>query len=250
MKTRFALVALVAACLLTPTAALAQRPEAQRPERPEQTERPERPERREAAIDGVKTRCLNQIDRRQRALSADKARLEKARFLTDAHQAALEAINNQTSSGLARLADVIQGEDNVEELRAECRQIVEGFRVFALVRPRSRLVTASDRAIAATTKLGGVADRIQAAIDQAKAENRDTAAAEASLATMRAAIATAASDAGGVYEAVIHLTPADYNANNAVLDRPRGKVRSARDSLKQAIAAGRDARQSLKASAT
>jgi hypothetical protein len=245
MKSRFALAtiaAVAAAAALAPTAAYAQtdttsttNPRAAR-----------RAEARSDAIDEVKSRCLNQIDRRQKALSELKARLANAKFLTDAHQAALDAINEQTSSGLSSLADTIQSEDNFEQLKAECRQIVEGYRVFALVRPRARLVLAADRELTAVTKLNGVADRIQSAIDKAKSEGRDTSKAEADLATMRAAITSASSHASGVYDAVIHLTPADYNANHGVLDAPRAEVRAARDSLKQAVAAGRDARQSLK----
>ncbi len=247
MKTRYALVtaAVVAGALLAPTAAFAQTDTTSTTV----ARGTRRAERQSAAADEVKSRCLNQIDRRQKALSAEKARLQNAKFLTDAHQSALEAINDKTSSGLATLADTIQGEDNFEQLRAECRQIVEDYRVFALVRPRTRLVLASDRELAAVTKLNGVADRIQSAIDKAKADGRDTAQAEASLATMRAAIASASDHADGVYGAVIDLKPADYNANNHVLDAPRSDVRAARDNLKQAVASGRDARHALKATA-
>lgn len=247
MRTRFALTATAAAvvaALLAPTAALAQ---ADTSTTTPSARGARRAEVKSQAVDEMKTRCLSQIDRRQNALSAEKTRLQNAKFVTDAHQSALESINEQTSSGLATLADKIQGESDFNQLRVECRQIVDNFRVFALVRPRTRLVLASDRELAAVTKLTAIADRVQSAIDKAKANGKDTTQAEADLATMRSAIASAKSHADGVYDAVIHLTPADYNANHEVLTPPRTNVRSARDSLKQAVASGRAARKSLQA---
>jgi hypothetical protein len=220
MKTRSALTAavLTAALALTPTPAHAQTRDGTA--------------RRDALVDRVKTRCLAQIDRRQRALVELNSRLDSRDHLSNEHRAALKAIDDQTSSGLTTLANTIQGEDNGQELRAECRQIVDDYRVFVLVRPRARLVVASDRALAAVTKLRDVADRIQAAIDKAKDDGKDPAAAEAEQANMRAAIDTAAQHAGTVYDEVIHLTPADFSPG--VLDPGRTDTKAARDAIRDA----------------
>ncbi len=257
--------AVVAALVLTPSAALAQtdattttaperkpRPPREAPPReapPREAPPRERPPARDDSVDGMKQRCLHQVDRRLRALAEEDRRLDNVGALTAAHRAALKAINAEVSSGLSSLADEIQAEDNAEELRAECRRIVTDFRVFVLVRPRARLVIASDRALAAATRLTGVADRIQEAIDDAKADGRDTAEAEAHLAAMQAAIGDAQNHASGVYEAVIHLTAADYNANSDVLDPARRSTRAAREELRTAVAEGRAARDALKSSA-
>lgn len=233
MRTRHVLTAaavVLAGAVLTPTAALSQT------------------KRQSAALDEVRSRCLSQIDRREKALSTEQTRVHNAKFLTDAHRKALETISNKTSSGLSTLADAIRGEDNFDELRAECRRIVEDYRVFVLVRPRTRLVLASDRELAAVAKLKGLADRVQSAIDKAKAKGRDTSAAEANLTTARTAAASVSSHASGVYAAVSDLKASDYNANNNVLDAGRAEVRAARDSLRQAVAAARDARHALKTS--
>jgi hypothetical protein len=234
MRSRHALAVaavVLAGAVLTPTVALSQT------------------RRQSAALDEVKSRCISQIDRREKALSAEQRRVQNAKFLGSAHRKALEAITNKTSSGLSALADAIRAEADFDELRAECRRIVEDYRVFALVRPRTRLVLASDRELAAVAKLNGLADRIQSGIEKAKAKGRDTAPAEANLTTARTAAASVSSHAGGVYAAVIDLKASDYNANNNVLDAGRAEVRAARDSLRQAVAAARDARHALKTSA-
>ncbi|MEY2468548.1 MAG: hypothetical protein QOF21_1246 [Actinomycetota bacterium] len=253
MKTRSALTtvaALATALVLVPTAAFAQTDTTRtRPTRDPAAAR-ERAATRERSVDEVKARCLAQIDRRQTALSAAKKRLDNSRFLTDAHQAALDANIEATASGLSSLADTIQGDTEMEQLRADCRKIIDDYRVFVLVIPRGRLVRASDGAIAAATRLTGVADRLQSAIDKAKADGKDTSKAEADLAKMKTAIASAKSHASGVYDAVIGLTPADYNANHDVLMPSRTNVRAAAAAIKEAVAAGRATREDLKASNT
>jgi hypothetical protein len=232
MKAPTALLAatLTAAAAFTPSVALAQTRD--------------RTQSRDAFVERVKTRCLAQIDRRQQVLVDMNSRLDKATNLADAHRNALQAIDDQASSGLAGLANTIQGEDNPQELRAECRQIVEDYRVFVLVRPRARLVVASDRELAAIAKLRDVADRVQSAIDKADADGKDTTQAKADLANMRTAIDTAAQHAAAVYDEVIHLAPADYNP--AVLEPGRADTKAARDAIHAAAESGHAAVKDLR----
>ena len=244
MKTRTALTtitALATAAVLMPTAAFAQSNTA----RTRPTRDPAAAEGR--PVDTVKARCLQQIDRRQTALSAAKARLENAKFLTDAHQSALDANIESTASGLSSLANTIQGDTSMDQLKADCKKIVEDYRVYVLVIPRARLVRASDAELGASSKLTNVAGRLQSAIDKAKSQNKDTTQAEADLAKMNAAIATITPNASGVFSAVINLTPADYNANHDVLDSSRSNVRTAAKGVHDAVAAGRATRNDLKA---
>jgi hypothetical protein len=104
----------------------------------------------------------------------------------------------------------------------------------------------SDRELAAVAKLRDAADRIQAAIDKAKSDGKDTTKAEADLATMRTAIDTAASHAGAVYEEVIHITPQQYS--DGVLTPGRDDVRAARDAIRSAAESGHAAVRDLKES--
>jgi hypothetical protein len=239
MKLRTSLlaaVALTATIVLTPTVALAQVRE----------RAPERTADQSARMDRVKTRCLAAIDRRQRALGELNDRIDKRDKLPAEHAAALKDINDKTSRGLAALANTIQGEDNAEELRAECRSIVDDYRVFALVLPRARLVMTSDRELGAVERLRDAADRIQAAIDEAKSEGKDTSQAEAHVATMRSEIDSAASHAGAVYEEVIHVTPQTWS--EGVLDPAREDVRAARDAIRTAAEEGHAAVKALRES--
>ncbi len=229
MKTKFVTTALVAVILgATPTAALAQVRDRQQVQ--------------DQRVDRVKARCLTQIQRRQTALTDMDNRIDQAKAIADDHRSALKRIDTQTSDGLTALASEIQGEDNVTELRAECRRIVEDYRVFALLRPRARVVLASDRELAAISRLHEVEDRLQAAIDKS---DKDTAAAEQHLASMKTAVDAAMGKAGGIYDSVIGLTPADFNANPDVLSGPVTSVRAARDDIKTAVSEAKATRAAL-----
>jgi hypothetical protein len=226
--------ALAAAVVLTPTVALAQTRD--------------RTQAQDPRMDRVKSRCLAAVDRRQKAIVELNDRLESRDNLNADHRAALKDIDDHTSTGLAGLANTIQGEDKGDELRAECRQIVDDYRVFVLVRPRARLVVASDRELAAVDKLRDVADRIQAKIDQAKSDGKNTSKAESDLATMRSAIAAAAQHAGAVYEEVIHVTPANFSAG--ALAPGRDDTHAAHDAIRDAAKAGHAAVQDLKSASS
>src|SRR5262249_17271343 len=140
---------------------------------------------RDATIDRVKSRCLMAIDNRQQVLTQLDSLLNNRSSLTDAHHQKLQQIDDQTASGLTALANTIQGETDGSQLRTECYEIRDDFRVYVLVRPRARLVVAGDRELAAVNKLTDAATRIQSAIDKAKANGKDTTKAEADLATMK-----------------------------------------------------------------
>lgn len=251
MSRHFRLIAglAAAAALLSPGAASAQeeRPERPRPTRTRPAERPMPPEgeRRALAMDEIKSRCLRQIDLRHTALSRVKQRLANARFLTDTHEDALTQNIDATSASLSRLADVIQGEDNFEELREECRSIVMDHRVFVLVLPRARLLAAADAELAAANRLTEAAAQLQAKIDEAKAAGKDTTEAESDLARTRAHIANARDQADGVYDAVVGITPSQYNGNHEILQGTREAVRAAKNELRAAVAAAREVRQGL-----
>ena len=205
---------------------------------------------RAEAIDEVKSRCVAQVARRQHVLRLENVQLEKAWFVPPVHRDALVEIDTQSSSGLASLAETIGREDNFQRLVSECRQIVDNYRVFVLIRARARLVIASDRELATVTKLSALAHRFGSQVTRSHGRGHDTDNATASLTTMRSAITTASTAAAGVYEATIHLRPADYNGKPALLQPQRNNVHAAYDSLQQALAAGRDVRQSLRGAGT
>jgi chromosome segregation ATPase len=225
LRTRLAAAALGAGLVLTlPATALAAPSGRTRPPVSERTRDPE----------SMKARCLAAIDTRLTALEAASGRLAEGQHVTDEHENTLSGIISDTAASLTLLAAEIGADTDAEALKADCRSIFEDHRVFALVLPRTRLVVASDTAVAAAGRLDQAADRIEQAIAKAEAAGKDVTQVKADLAAMRSEIDSARTTATDVPDSILGLTPANWNANHDVLVPAREALRSARADLKAA----------------
>ncbi|HZN13044.1 MAG TPA: hypothetical protein VFB78_02150 [Acidimicrobiales bacterium] len=184
--------------------------------------------------------CIAQIDRRIVALDARQRELVNAQHLTDDHRAALNANLDATRDGLRALREQIRVETDRDAFKAECDSIWTSYRVFALVLPRTHLVTVADTELYAAGRLTNASTRLQQAIDDAKANGKDVTQAQADLDAMEAKVASGQASAAGVPASILSLTPADWNANHDVLQPAHDAAQSARTDLK---AAGQLARQ-------
>lgn len=198
------------------------------------------------SVETLKAAGLCEIDRRLATIERLNTVVDTSRALTDAHQAALEAILDGSAAGLRALRAEIEADTTVPELREDIRSIFEDFRIYALVTRQVWLVNGDDLVDAAGARLGQAADRLAAAIAQAEANGKDVTEARAHLAAMQAAIADALAAVDGDAEAVLDLTPADWNAGTAspILRAARESIAAARADLRTAMT---EARQVLAA---
>ncbi len=184
-------------------------------------------------------RC--EIDRRLETLTKLQSVVDASPTLTDAHEAALDAILASTSSGLRALRAEIEGDTTVEALREDIRRIADDFRVYALVARQVWLVKAADTVVVTAAGFATTAERLEAAIDAAEAAGKDVGDARTHLATMIAKADEAEAKVDGVASAVLALTPAAWNAGDAapVLKDARDSLRDGRVALRQAMKAAR-----------
>jgi hypothetical protein len=96
-----------------------------------QTQRPSG----ERSIEDVKQRCINAIDDRLHRIDRLQNAVSSSRHVTARHEAVLEGQLAEAQAGLTRLKAQIRTEDNREELKGECKSIVEDFRIYVLVTP-------------------------------------------------------------------------------------------------------------------
>jgi hypothetical protein len=204
--------------------------------------------RTQPTVANLQAAGLCEIDRSLGTLAKLQALVDAATLLTDAHEAALDAILASTGSGLRALRTEIEGDTTVASLREDLRRIATDFRVGVLVARQVALVKAADAAGAASARLATAADRLEAAISQAEANGKDVGDARTHLTTMNAALGTAGSAVAGVAPAVLALTPAAWNAGDAapILRDARESVREARVTLREATAAARAVRAHLR----
>jgi hypothetical protein len=187
-----------------------------------------------------------EIDRRIDTITRLQSRVANAESLTGPDRAALHSQLTADTRGLTVLRGKIDGETDVDALRADLRKIVTDFRIYLLMVPKTGEVIAADAELAAVARLGTVSTKLQARIDAAKAAGKDVTQAQADLDAMNAKAAQVSPLVAGIPAAVLPLTPADYNdgtakpiltSSRASLQSGRGLLAGARADAKACIAA-------------
>ncbi|WP_027342423.1 hypothetical protein [Hamadaea tsunoensis] len=200
-----------------------------------------------AGLDAAKKLVTARIDGRLATLRADGALIRDAAHLTAAHKSTLQAQLDKDTAGLTALKAKVAGETAADALKADAQSMVNDYRVYILFGPQVRLTAAADVEAATDARLKTVADKLQQAIDAAKAKGTDTSAAEAKLADLRTQIDAAAASYAGAADAFLAVQPGpDAAAIKSAKDTARGKLRDARTHLKAGVADAKAIRDLLK----
>lgn len=171
-----------------------------------------------------------EIDRRLDTITRLQSRVANANGLTDADRITLRSQLSTDTRGLTALRGKIDGETDVNALRADLAKIVTDFRVYLLMVPKTDEVIAADSELAAVERLGTVNTNLQARIDAAKAAGKDVTQAQSDLDAMNAKVVQVSPLVQGISAAVLPLTPAQYNDGTAkpILTSSRTSLQSGR----------------------
>jgi len=165
----------------------------------------------------LKQACESAIERRLDALGRLQGTVSSNTYLTAAHRSTLLGEIGAEVSGLTALRAKIAGDADRTTLVADCRSIVNDYRVYLLMLPKVHLMIAADAAVAIGEKLDDLASRLQTDINKAKAAGKDTSDAQRDLDAMIAAASagkTAASGVPALLNFALPLNPADYAADH------------------------------------
>ncbi|HEY7134940.1 MAG TPA: hypothetical protein VIB48_07735 [Acidimicrobiia bacterium] len=187
-------------------------------------------------LGAIQTRCERAIDQRLTTLGDLTERVGGAQHLSADDRGELTAEIDHDTSGLSALRTTIAGESTLASLRQDCRAIVDDYRVYVLLAPKTHLVVGADAADAALDAFSSADASLSAAIDRARTNGTDAAAiadAQAKQQDMNAQTTRARGLVDPIVPAVIALTPADFNAGTAgpKLDSSRQSLRDARAAL-------------------
>lgn len=204
--------------------------------------------RAEPTVENWKAVGLCEIDRRMETLANLQSVVDNSAVLTDAHERSLDEILGTTRDGLRALRAEIEADTTLEELRADIRSIFEDYRVYALVARQVWLVVGDDTVDKTAAGFATAADRLEAAIDAAEAAGKDVGDAREHLAVMVRHVEAAQAEVDGDAEAVLALTPADWNAGDAqpILREARQSIADARSNLRSALQAAREVLAAIK----
>lgn len=199
------------------------------------------------AVTTLKAEITRRIDLRLAALTRFDQSLTASAPLTDAHQATLHDLVTTDAAALTGLKAKVAGETTAAALQADAKAMVADYRVFILVGPKVRLTIANDAEVAAAVKLGKAHDTLATLVAKAKAAGKDTTAAEADLADMRAALDRAAADINGQVPALLAISAGpDGEAIRAAVAVVRKAMGAGRADLRTAAAKARHVRDFVK----
>ena len=199
------------------------------------------------AIDAAKKICDAAVARRLTSLGSLKADLDATPSVASADRATLDSQIDATGTGLTTLKATFDADATLAKVRIDCRRVVTDERVYALLIPRIELVRAAGRVQAAAGTLKHLAGLLQAGVNAARGQSKDTTSAQGYVTDLGLKADVAAKAVAGVPAAVLPLDAAGYPGNRPVLVGARASLDSARGALTGAIAAASSAIAALKA---
>jgi len=192
---------------------------------------------------GIKAKAATDITDRVNDLNGAIARVNAAKGLGPG-QATLVSYIGADIAPLQQLEQMIQGDSTVQQAAPDFGTIFSDYRVYVLVLPASRIVADADDAI--TTAIPKLT------ADAAKAQSRVTPANQATLQPLiddlNGQIATATNATNGIAATVLAFTPAQWNADNALLAASKAADQAATGALRKGRADVRQIVQDLRAS--
>lgn len=187
-------------------------------------------------LNNLKTRGAAEITRRVAALTAAHTSLNATSKLTAADKATLSTQLQAEIDALGTLNTKLSAETTLAAARTDVQSIFDGYRVYALMLPKIRLVTAADQAAVVGEAFNTLAHTLSAKIAAAKSSGKDVTAEQASLSDLDAKIGDARLKYLDLGSKIIALAPADYNANRNVLAADRDTLTTVRADFKAARA--------------
>jgi len=188
-------------------------------------------ETQQVVLDARKRVATAAITRRVLALQERLTAAKSITRLNDADRSALTTQLQDQINGLTNLSARIQGDGNDAALRADTQRIVTDYRVYVLTIPKARGVVVADIELGAADRITSLADRLSAAINQAK---RDTTDAQADLGQLRSKLTAVSGAVVPLPAGLLALQPAGYPGNRAVLEQARQSLRTGRAGLADA----------------
>jgi hypothetical protein len=201
-------------------------------------------------VDALKHACEAAIDKRLASLGDLQGKVSSSTYLTAGNKATLLSEIGAENDGLGALRVKIAGDTDRATLVADCKNIVEHYRVYLLMTPKTHVMIASDAAAAIGQQLTDLAARLQADIEKAKGAGKDTANAQRDLRNLSAAVSAGTAGAApvdGLVNFALPLNPSEYQADEQSIKMARTDISTAHTNFVQARSDAKQAAADLNA---
>jgi len=194
-----------------------------------------------ATLAGIKTKATTDITDRVNDLNAAIAKVNAAKGL-GASQATLVSYLGTDIAPLQQLNQTIQGDGTLEQAAHDFGTIFSAYRVYRLVLPTAHIAADADHA--ATSAIPNLtADASKA---QAKVNPGNQAVLQPLIDDLNGQISSATNATNGLAATVLAFTPAQWNADNALLTASRSSDQTATGALEKGRADVKQIVQDLK----
>lgn len=186
------------------------------------------------AVAAIKAKAAAAISIRVGALQTAISDVTANKYLTDSDRSTVLGTLNSDLSGLNALAPIVQADTTVTKARSDYDSIFLDFRVFALALPQTRLAAAADDLTGTVVPhLTDAQSRLRALLS-GKDTSKDNASVQAAMTDLGHQINAIDSATNGLSPSVLAYTPAEWNANRALLAQPRSDLVTARADARKA----------------
>lgn len=182
-------------------------------------------------VANIQSRGNAEITRRLKVLDKLAARIAATTKLTASDKATLSGGVTDTINGLKALQQQLDADTSLSVVRVDAQNILDEYRVFALVVPKILLISTADAQQQVEAQLSTLADKLQTRLQQGQAADHDISAASAKLSDMKQAISAAQALSLSVTTAVLPLQPSNYNSDHTILSGYHGKLVAARQDI-------------------
>jgi hypothetical protein len=174
-----------------------------------------------ARLAAIKARAAAAIAARVSSLNTTIPSVTANTVITAADKAALLTTLNSDLNGLTALGAKIAADTTVAEASTDYQDIFLTYRVYALALPQVRYAEAADDITGTVLPRLNDADTTLAGLLTGVDADKDTPAVKAAMSDLGRQIAAATTATTGLSATVLAYTPAQYDANHALLHGPR-----------------------------
>lgn len=194
------------------------------------------------SLSKVQAKASAAVSGRLASLRSAEAKVSSDRWLTSSDRSTLEGIYSNDASGLTALGAKISSDTAVAQARSDYHEISTAYRVYLLALRQRAIASRADRLT------GHVVPGLAAAYSrlEAKQQAKGSSDAAAAIGALSRQIQDIQSAVNGVSSQVLAFTPAQLDANRALLGGVRQSLASAGSDVRSARSDIRTARKDLK----
>jgi hypothetical protein len=186
------------------------------------------------SLTAIQQRAAVAIAKRLASLSVAINDVTNSSAISSGDKTTLLATLNGDVTGLTALGVTIAADTTAQQALTDYKTIFTGFRVYALALPQVRFAAAADTiTVTVLPKLTDAQSKL-AALLAGVDSGKNTPAVQAAMADLATQITAITSETNGLSATVLAYTPAQYDANHALLSPSRAALAISRNDVRTA----------------